>query len=278
MIEQLIEEKSDIEARKAVVVPNVSMSALEVEKLKEFLLDMGFLRVFALPDISTSLDGYLGEKQGQMSSGGIEMEHLTALADSEVVITVGISVKECGAALKSKNTLMNHLHFDSLGGLVNTDNFVESLMKMGYVPNERIKRWRARLQDAMLDTHFVIGKHRFLIALEADNARSIADALSEAGAKIERIVLPQKVQTGLETYKNVTQGDLEDISKVLTDIDIIVTNEHGKSIAQLNSKSLLLRGFPIFEALGHSLKSDILYEGSAQLLFETANLIESNHH
>lgn len=277
MIEQLVEEKSDIEARKAVIIPNVSMSALEVEKLKEFLSDMGFLRVFALPDISTSLDGYLGEKQGQMSSGGIEMEYLTALADSELVITVGMSVKECGEALKAKNTLINHLHFDSLGGLVNTDNFVESLMDMGYVANERIKRWRARLQDAMLDTHFVIGKHCFLIALEADNARSIADALSEAGAKIERIVLPQKVQSGLETYKNVTQGDLEDISKVLTDIDVIVTNEHGKSIAQLNSKSLLLRGFPIFEALGHSLKSDILYEGSAQLLFETANLIEVGH-
>lgn len=278
MIEQLIEEKSDIEARKAVIIPNVSMSALEVEKLKEFLLDMGFLRVFALPDISTSLDGYLGEKQGQMSSGGIEMEHLTALADCEVVITVGMSVKECGDVLKSKNTLMNHLHFDSLGGLVNSDNFVESLMNMGYVPNERIKRWRARLQDAMLDTHFVIGKHSFLVALEPDNARSIADVLSEAGAKIERLVLPQKIQNGLEHYKNVMTGDLEDISKMLTDIDVIVTNEHGKSIAQLNSKSLLLRGFPIFEALGHSLKSDILYEGSAQLLFETANLIESNHH
>ncbi len=277
MIEQLVEEKSEIEPRKALIVPNVSMSALEVERLKEFLFDMGFLRVFALPDISTSLDGYLGEKQGQMSSGGIEMEHLVSLANCEVVITIGMSVTGCGEAMRAKNSLIKHLHFDSLGGLVNTDNFVEELLKMGYVPNERIKRWRARLQDAMLDTHFVIGKHSFLVAVEADNARSIADTLSEAGAKIVSIVLPQKVQNGLEAYKNVTTGDLEDVSKMLTNIDVIVTNEHGKSIAQSNHKSLLLRGFPIFEALGHSLKTDILYEGSLQLLFETANLIEEHH-
>ena len=38
------------------------------------------------------------------------------------------------------------------------------------------------------------------------------------------------------------------------------------------------RGFPIFENFGHSLKTDILYEGSAQLLFEVANLIENSGH
>ena len=59
---------------------------------------------------------------------------------------------------------------------------------------------------------------------------------------------------------------------------VIVTNEHGKSIAKREHKSLALRGFPIFENFGHSLKTDILYEGSAQLLFEVANLIENSGH
>lgn len=277
MIEQLVREADEIEPKKAVILPNVSMSALDVERLKEFLYDMGLLRVYALPDISTSLDGYLGEKQGQMSSGGIEIDDLRALGNSEIVISVGMSMAGCGEAMTAKNGKMKHLHFDSLGGLVATDNFVEALMACGYAPNGRIKRWRARLQDAMLDTHFVLGKHSFLVALEPDNARSLSDALSEAGAKIVSIVLPQKVQNGFEAYKNVTVGDLEDVSKSLANADVIVTNEHGKSIAQSNHKSLLLRGFPIFEALGHSLKTDILYEGSAQLLFETANLIEAHH-
>ncbi|MDD3467304.1 MAG: nitrogenase iron-molybdenum cofactor biosynthesis protein NifN [Campylobacterales bacterium] len=278
MIEQLIKETSEIEPKKITVIPNVSMSALEVERLKEFLYDMGFLRVFALPDISTSLDGYLGEKQGQISSGGIEVDDLEALGNSEIVVTVGMSVKDCGDAFVAKNQKIKHLHMDSLGGLINTDNFVSMLMEAGYTPNGRIKRWRARLQDAMLDTHFVIGKHSFLIAVEPDNARALADTLREAGAKIESITLPQKVNFGFENYKNVSIGDLEDVSKNLANIDVIVTNEHGKSIATSQHKTILLRGFPIFEALGHSLKSDILYEGSAQLLFETANLIEEHHH
>lgn len=277
MVEQLVGKSSETEPKKAVILPNVSMSALDVERLKEFLYDMGFLRVFALPDISTSLDGYLGEKQGQISGGGIEVDDIKELGNSEIVITVGMSMKSCGEAMREKNEKIKHLHFDALGGLVATDNFVEKLMECGYAPNGRIKRWRARLQDAMLDTHFVIGKHSFLVALEPDNTRSVADALREAGAKIETIVLPQKVQNGFETYKNVITGDMEEVSKNLSNIDIIVTNEHGKRIAESNHKSLLLRGFPIFEALGHSLKTDILYEGSAQLLFETANLIEAWH-
>ncbi len=278
VIEQLVQECDEITPKKIVVVPNVSMSALEVERLKEFLYDMGFLRVFALPDISTSLDGHLGEKQGAISSGGIEVDDIEALGDSEVVVTVGASMADCGAALVGKNSKIKHIHMDALGGLVNTDNFVSMLMDMGYVPNERIKRWRARLQDAMLDTHFVLGKHNFLIALEPDNTRSVIDVLKEAGAKIESIVLPQKSENDFSCYKNVITGDLEDVAKSLTGIDILVTNEHGKSIASLQGKPILLRGFPIFENLGHSLKTDILYEGSAGLLFETANLIENAHH
>ena len=278
VIEQLVSESKSVIKKKAAIIPNVSMSALEVEKLKDFFADMGFTKIFALPDISTSLDGFLGEKQGSISAGGITVDDIRELSSAEVVLSVGGSVRGCGEAMLAKNSDTVHIHLDSLGGLRNTDALVEILMGLGYAPNERIKRWRARLQDAMLDTHFVIGKKSFFVALEPDNALSVADALYEAGAKIETILLPQKSQNDFSYYKNVLQGDLEDAAKMVANIDVIVTNEHGKSIAKREHKSLALRGFPIFENFGHSLKTDILYEGSAQLLFEVANLIENSGH
>ena len=70
---------------------------------------------------------------------------------------------------------------------------------------------------------------------------------------------------------------MEDVAKSLSNIDIIVTNEHGKRIANKSHKVLIIRGFPIFEGVGYALKSDLLYEGLCSLLFECANALESAH-
>ncbi len=277
IVDQLVESKSEIQKAKAVILPHVSMTALEVERLKEFLEDFGFAKVFALPDLSTSLDGFLGEKQGTMSAGGIAVGDIKELANSEVVISVGVSMRVAGEKLKAKNPNITLLQIDSLGGLVATDNFVSELLKIGYEPNEKIKRWRARAQDALLDTHFNIGKARFLVALEADQARSVCESLHEAGAKIENIFVPNKSSATSICDKNVSIGDMEDVAKSLENIDAIVTNEHGKRIANRNHKVLIIRGFPIFETVGYALKSDILYEGLCSLLFECSNALEHTH-
>ena len=81
----------------------------------------------------------------------------------------------------------------------------------------------------------------------------------------------------IEAYKNVTIGDMEDVAKTIANVDIIVTNEHGKQIASKSHKVLIIRGFPIFETVGSALKSDILYEGLCSFLFECANAIEHAH-
>lgn len=277
IIEQLCKEKSEIKKAKVTVLPHVSMTPLEVERLKEFLGDFGFCEVCALPDLSTSLDGFLGEKQGTMSAGGISVADIKELADSEVVVAVGTSMQGAASALCAKNPNVKSVCVDSLGGLEATDSFVASLIALGFAPNEKIKRWRARAQDALLDTHFAIGKARFAVALEGDQAAGICGALREAGAKLEHIFVPNKSTLNVICDKNVTIGDMEDVAKSLENIDVIVTNEHGKRIATKKSKILIIRGFPIFETVGASLKSDILYEGLCSLLFECANAIEHAH-
>lgn len=58
--------------------------------------------------------------------------------------------------------------------------------------------------------------------------------------------------------------------------DVLITNFHGERYTKKYKKALMLRGFPDYEGVGNQLKNDVLYEGSAYMLFELANLV--NHH
>lgn len=280
VIEQLIEPKNILNTQKALLIPNVNLTPIEVEKIKEQISLFGF-EVFALPDLSESLDGHLGLKQGALSSGGISVEDIKELGDSAVVITIGDSVKKAGMKFLEINQKSKHLHFDTISGLLKADEFYKSLLEYKNIsrPNPSIVRWRKRLQDALLDTHFAFGGTNVVIALEADQALSIATTIIEAGANIKTVVLPTKsnVLAGL-ACENIIVGDFEDVENALEESDLLISNFHGERIAHKHKKALVLRGFPNYETVGNQLVNDTLYEGSCYLLFEVANIINNHNH
>jgi nitrogenase molybdenum-iron protein NifN len=120
IIEQLVEAREVVDDNKLVLLPNVSLQPIEVEKIKEFIESFGF-NVFALPDLSTSLDGHLGEKQAALSSGGISVDDICALGEAGIVITVGDSMQACATVMLTKNAEMRHHHFAHLQGLEASD-------------------------------------------------------------------------------------------------------------------------------------------------------------
>lgn len=278
IIEQHVKPSSSINLNKAVILPNVNLKPIEIEKIKESLSFFGF-EVLSLPDLSDSLDGHLGLKQGALSSGGISLEDIKELASSSLVISIGSSMQKAGKKLFKKNENIHLLHFNCLAGLENSDLFFKELclLKNITTPHPSIVRWRKRLQDALLDTHFAIGNSNIVIALEPDQILSIAHAITEAGANIKAIVSTQK-DSLLETIEceHLVVGDFEDVESFLDNNDILITNYHGERLAHKHKNSLMLRGFPDFEGVGNQLKNDVLYEGSCYVLFELANLI--NHH
>ena len=280
MIEQLVEPKDNIDSQKALLIPNANLTPIEVEKIKEQVSLFGF-ECFALPDLSDSLDGHLGEKQGALSSGGISVEDIKALGDSMVVITVGVSVKKVGEKFLEKNEKTTHLHFDTLSGLLKADKFYKELMELKNIskPDSKIIRWRKRVQDALLDTHFAIGGTKVVIALEADEALSVATTIIEAGADVRTIVIPTKtnILDSLEST-NIIVGDFEDVENALENADLLITNFHGERIARKHKKALLMRGFPNYEIVGNQLINNTLYEGSCYLLFEIANIMNEYNH
>lgn len=276
-IDQIVLPKDNI-TNKALLIPNVNMTPIEIEETKEAITMLGFGEVFALPDISFSLDGHLGVKQGTLSSGGISLTDIENLGDSAVVITIGSTVKACGQKLVQKNNQITHFHFDSISGLEASDEFYSTLLSYNSMtkPHENIIRWRKRLQDVMLDTHFSIGSTNFIVALESDQALSISRAIVEAGANIKAIITTQKNELLNQYSENVIIGDFDDVERYLDQSDILITNFHGHRLAHECKKAIMLRGFPNYEEVGNQLKNDTLYKGSAYMLIELANII--NHY
>jgi nitrogenase molybdenum-iron protein NifN len=273
LIEQLVEPSKKADDNKLVLLPHVSLTPIEVEKIKEFIEGFGF-KVSALPDLSTSLDGHLGDKQAALSSGGISLEEIRMLADAGLVVSVGDSMQAAATTLLKKNPAMRHEHFPHLQGLAATDALVEMLLaETGFSgPPATVARWRQRLQDAMLDSHFALGQSRFLVAAEPDQLVGICQSLYDAGGKvavaISTVDSPQLKKIKAE---KVLVGDLEDAEQCADCYDLFVGNGHCEALAHRLHKGLLLRGFPNWEQVGNQMKNDVLYEGGCYFLFETAN-------
>jgi len=274
IIEQLVEPKNEIDMKKVLVLPNVNMTPLETEKLKLFLESFG-LSVYALPDLSTSLDGYLGEKQGSLSGGGINVKEIKNLANSRVAITIGDSMESLGDVLKTKNHNIKTIHFSSLSGLEDSDSLVDFLcntLKLE-VP-QSVKRWRDRLRDMMLDAHFIMGKLRFGLIGEADLLVGISKSISEVGGKVELGIVPEdKESKNNIVAKEILVGDFEDLEKRIGQIDVIVGNFHAEKLAHKYRKKLFLIGYPNYEEVGNQLSFYQLYEGSSYFLKDIANKV-----
>jgi nitrogenase molybdenum-iron protein NifN len=276
LIEQFTEVKEEINYKKMLLLPNVSLQPVEIEKIKSFCESFGF-ETYALPDISTSLDGCLREGQGKLGNGDITLDDIKNLADSAYVVTIGESMKIAADALLEKNPKIKHKHFNSLTGLNATDNFVAFLMNISQKePSEHIKKWRGRLLDAMLDTHFVISDNKFVITGEPDMCHGISELLYSVGAKIKAVIAttPSNVLKEIKA-ENVLVGDLEDTESFLNECDMLISNFHGERILHSlgSNAKLIVRGFPNYEEFGNQLKNDQLYEGGAYFLFEVANIL-----
>jgi len=274
MIEQLVIASEKRNKTKVVLLPHVSLTPIEVEKIKEFIAAFGF-SVHALPDLSTALDGHLGEKQAALSSGGIAVSELRELGDAALVISIGDSMQVCGQALCKKNPAMRHHHFAHLHGLAASDAFTALLLAESgrQQPPASIVRWRLRLQDALLDSHFSVGQTRFLVAGEPDQLVGLCQALREAGGRINAAISSvDSPQLARIVATEVLVGDLEDAEQRAATVDVLVSNGHAEAIAHRNHKGLLLRGFPNWEQVGNVLQNDVLYEGSTYFICAAANV------
>ena len=280
MIRQLTSPADSVDDNLLVLLPHVSLTPLEVEKIADLMTAFGF-NVVTLPDLSSSLDGHLGEKQAALSSGGIRVEQIRDLASAGLVISVGASMIPCAEELQKKNPQLRHHHFPHLAGLVATDELIRMLLdETGFhAPPQQVGRWRDRLRDALLDCHFALGKTRFILTGEPDQIAALCAIISEAGGKVAAVIAATD-SSALDELKadRVMVGDLGDAEDLAADYDLIIGGTHVEALADRHGKAMVLRGFPNWEQLGNQLVHDCLYEGGAYFLCDVANVITRHRH
>lgn len=247
----------------------------DIEELKELIEAFG-LQPVVIPDLSDSLDGHLGEADfSPLTIGGTKVSELNTLGDAAATLVVGSSMEKAADELKGLTGVPDY-RWDHLLGLEAVDRFVHSLQRIAEEPvPPRLLRQRAQLQDAMLDSHFMLGMTRFALAADPDLLVGFSQMLAGIGAQTVAAVSPVNLPVLQRAATDqVKIGDLDDLEKSakLHDAEILISNSHGVESAKRLGIPLLRAGFPQYDTLGGYQKTWIGYRGTRQTLFDLANI------
>lgn len=253
----------------------------DLEHIKE-LIELFGLRPVLLPDLSDSLDGHLTDQESSpLTVGGTSVEEITTLGEAAATLVIGASLNPAADLLKQR-TGVPDFRFDSLMGLEAVDAFIAALAEVSGQPvPEKIERQRAQLQDAMVDTHFMLGFARVAIAGDPDLLHALAQLVAGMGCEVSAAVAPAKAPI-LEKVPatQVKLGDLEDLELAAREhgVDLVICNSHGGETARRLGVPLLRAGFPQYDLIGGYQKLWVGYRGTRQALFDLANLLVEHGH
>lgn len=233
------------------------------------------LRPMLIPDLSGSLDGHLDEAQfNPLTTGGLAMADLVTAHESVATLVVGQSLYGAADALKTR-TGVPDWRFTHLMGLEDVDRWIMTLHELSEKPVPlKWQRQRRQLQDAMLDTHFMIGEARVAIAADPDIILGCERLLSSMGAHIVTAVVPARAGF-LESapLPRIHIGDLEDLEALAREqhAQLLLGNSHAVASASRLGIPLLHIGFPQYDLIGGFQRCWIGYRGTQNTLFDLAN-------
>ena len=258
------------------LLPGAHLTPADVEEVKRMVESFG-LTVLTVPDLANALDGHIDEEVSPLSTGGVTLDDVRKAGRSAATLYVGDSLAKAALALKESFGIPAY-GFGSLTGLGEVDRFMATLSALSGrpIPAEQ-RRWRSRLADAMVDSHYQFGGKKVALALEADHLKGMTRFLAGMGCEIQAALSATRTR-GLDGLPSATVvvGDLEDLETAAAGVDLLVANSNGRqAAARLGVKAHLRTGLPVFDRLGAHHKTWVGYRGTMNLVFEVANLFQS---
>ena len=283
LIETLVPESQCAGKRPKQV--NVLASAMltpgDIEAIKDWIVAFG-LRPIMVPDIGDSLDGHLAESEySALTIGGTPRSEIEIMGESTATLVIGPSLHKAADILKTRTGVPDY-RFEGLMGLDDCDAFTQALAEISGKPvPEKIERHRAQLQDAMVDSHFMVGFARVALAADPDLLGMQIRFLTGMGAEIVSAVCPHKHESlNSLPVEKIIIGDLEDMEKQakLADAQLVIANSHAAETASRLGIPLMRAGFPQYDHVGGYARTWVGYRGTRQALFDISNLMLSQHH
>lgn len=268
-------------AKQVNILASSMLTPGDTETIKEWVEAFG-LRPVMVPDIGDSLDGHLVDAEySALTLGGTPRSEILTLGESAATLVVGASLNKAADLLKARSGVPDY-RFRGLMGLDDCDAFTQALADISGNPvPDRIERQRAQLQDAMVDSHFMIGFARVALAADPDLLIMLSTFLLGMGAEIVSAVSPVRADSlAALPLRSITIGDLEDLEKEARskNAQLVVSNSHAAETANRLGLPLLRAGFPQYDWVGGYARAWVGYRGTRQALFDLANLMLSQHH
>ncbi|HLO24472.1 MAG TPA: nitrogenase iron-molybdenum cofactor biosynthesis protein NifN, partial [Geobacteraceae bacterium] len=259
------------------LLPGAHLTPADVEEIKEIVESFG-LTPLTIPDIANALDGHIDETVSPLSTGGVTVDAIRTAGRSIATIYLGDSLAKAAEILRETFGIPAY-GFTSVSGLAEVDLMMETLSVISGRPvPEKQRRWRSRLMDAMVDSHYQFGLKKVAIALEADNLKTMTRFLNGMGCEVQAALSATRTR-GLDDLPaaSVVVGDLEDLETAAQGADLLVANSNGRqAAAKLGIAAHLRAGLPVFDRLGAHQKMWVGYRGTMNLIFEVANIFQAN--
>lgn len=243
------------------------------------------LRPLLIPDLGTSLDGHLEKEEfSSLTTGGTTINELKIAGESAATLVVGQSLDAAADSLHKRTGVPVH-RFGHLMGLEVVDRWLMTLAEIsGAEVPVKWQRHRSQLQDAMLDTHFMIGDSKVAIASDPDLLLGFSSLMASMGASTVAAVVPAKMGAKNKALaeSNLTEikiGDLED-AEILAEengAQLFLGNSHAVASAKRLGIPILRIGFPQYDLIGGFQRCWFGYRGTQQTLFDVANLLVEHH-
>ncbi len=283
IIETLIPENHErvgLRKRQVNVLCGANLTPGDIEFVAESIESFG-LRPLMIPDLSGSLDGHLDDNAyNALTTGGVSVDDIITAGESIATLAIGESMHNPAKLLEKRTGVPSYL-FGHLMGLDVVDAWFDTLSKVSESPVPlRWQKHRSQLQDAMLDTHFMIGHSRVAIATDPDMLVGFDRLLRGMGAETVAAVVPAKGPALLGSELTSVQiGDLEDLENLAREqkVHLLLANSHGVESALRLGVPIMRIGFPQYDLVGGFQRCWFGYRGSSQTLFDLANMVMSHH-
>lgn len=266
--------------RQVNVLVGSSLTPGDIEFIEESVVSFG-LRPIILPNIGDALDGHLGDEEfSPLTTGGTAGDDLELIPESAATLVVGRSMNKAADLLQQRTGIVDH-RFHHLMTLEAVDRWLTLLSELSGTPvPEKWRRQRRQLQDAMLDTHFMLGMKKIALGADPDLLTGFCDLTVAMGMEPAAVVATAEVAHARHLRcETVYIGDLEDLEDLARqyDADILLANAHAAATAERLQRPLLRIGFPLYDRVGAYCRCWSGYRGIRDTLFTLANMMLQQH-